>query len=469
MEQGNYPSFKSWLFSEHELLEKTVGLVVLMAEVITLGQELYQGESTPEDKVPVTYIFNFLFLSFILYQLRRDFAKRFSVNANNPRIAELLRLSRVPDKKGDKNRIRILAFIAELLTFSRTSSKKNRKEESDKIRLLVFQANTFISQLQNINYFIAFTAGLYLVFIVQRIVYTKTQTDQYSAVFHLLTDLLSYIGAFYLLRCFFVMYLPTVDENGNDILNRRTIKYLFIVAFLMSIDFSTMATPRGRFVSEYICGVINSVVFILLIARFQNKILDVPPVILCFLYIYAILQTCLPIVTGEITGEILPSKMPSINVEHLTSIIPGIKLIAEGWNQSISTGFTKEFQSLFTNVILTLCLFGKVALSVVLLYVLNTKRIFYYFMTLKIIHEEEEKNWGEFYPLIDSFSVEPEPFSIIYDRNSDYTYTARIPGLVDGISGTGRTREEAKIQLENEIKGWRTTTNIDDASRNSTK
>src|ERR1044071_5042492 len=36
------PSFRSWLFSKHELVEKTAGLVVLVAELITLGHELYQ-------------------------------------------------------------------------------------------------------------------------------------------------------------------------------------------------------------------------------------------------------------------------------------------------------------------------------------------------------------------------------------------------------------------------------------------
>lgn len=393
MEDENNLTFRGWLFSRHEIVEKTAGLVVLIVEMISLLRELYlqHGAAKPEDNVPITYVLNLLFLVFIFFYLKDDFAQRFSVDAENPRISKLLRLSHF-------------------------SAKENR------IRILEFQSNTFIGQLKNINYFLVFTACLYGVFILQKTLLTHHVYG--TRTFHLVTDILSYLGAWYLLRCFYVMYLPTIDEHGNDILNRKTLKYVFIGLFLISFDAFTMGEPEGRLVSEYVCGVINAVVFILLIARFENKILDIPPIILCLLYVYAILQTCLPVVTSEITAQSLPKELSA-------------------------------FLSSFANIVLTLCLVGKIALASVLLYVLNTKRIFYYFMTLKLIHDEETKNWNEFSPLIESFSVEPEKFSIIYDRNPNATYTARIPALFDDVSGTGRTREESKSELLHQIKNQR--------------
>ncbi|MFL6255566.1 MAG: hypothetical protein ACJ74T_11180 [Pyrinomonadaceae bacterium] len=414
LDDENNPTFKSWLFSKHEFAEKTAGLVVLTIEVISLLQELYAGEDGHEDRVPITYILNLLFLVFIFFYLRDDFARRFSVYADNPLVARLLRLSYVQNKQ-------------------------------DRVRVLVFQANTFISQLKNINYFILATAGLYAVFIAQKALHRagldmiplwqlggseQVYLDNVQ-LFHFVIVLLSYVGAFYLLRCFFVMYLPTIDVYGNDILNKQTTKYLFVIIALMSIDAYTMSDARGRFISEFICGVFNSVIFILLIARFENKILDIPPIILCLLYVYAILQTCLPFVTEEIVGETFS---PMITKEH------------------------PEFLNAFSNIVLTICLVGKVTLSAVLLYVLNTKRIFYYFMTLKLIHDEEKKNWSKFFSLIESFSVEPEKFSLLYEKNPDATYTARIPGLFNGVNGTGATREDAKKALLDEIKGQKAVT-----------
>jgi hypothetical protein len=73
-------------------------------------------------------------------------------------------------------------------------------------------------------------------------------------------------------------------------------------------------------------------------------------------------------------------------------------------------------------------------------------------MSLRRIHEEEEKNWGKFFPLIETFSVEPEVFSVIYDRNADSTYTAQMPEPFGFVSGSGETPEEAKEELLNKIK-----------------
>lgn len=342
---------------------------------------------------------NLFFLVFIFFYLKADFAKRFSVNVDDPNVARILR-------------------------FSRQSNKK------EKISELVFNSNTLISQLKNINYFILITALLYVVLLTKSIIsglYDKGSPVNENTIylFHFATDLLSYAGAFYLLRCFFVMYLPTVDPNGNDILKARTNIYILVGLFLMVFDIAiTLTNKNGIFISEFICGVVNAVVFILLIARFENKILDIPPWILCLLYVYAILQTCLPFVTENF----LTKEMLEANKDF------------------------KKFLESFSGIVLLLCLVGKVTFSAVLLYVLNSKRIFYYFMTLRKIHAEEEGHWVEFYRLIKDFPISPESFSIIYNTKTNATYIATVPNLFPDVSGEGLTTKEAKDNLLNKIK-----------------
>lgn len=384
-------SFKSWLFSRHEIVEKTVGLVVLVVELVTILGEIY-----PAQRHVLTQILNLFFLVFIYFYLKADFAKRFSVDANDPNIARILRFP-----------------------------NSSKREEKRKVSELVFNSNTLISQLKNINYFILFTAGLYVLLISQYVVtkLLKSDIDPYH-LFHFLEDLFSYVGAFFLLQCFYVMYLRTVDKSGNDILRARTNVYLLVGFFLMVFDIViTLTNNNGVFISEFVCGLVNAVVFILLIARFENKILDIPPLILCILYTYAILQTCLPFVTGnflvhgfEHTAEIerIVSGIENNRqlVEQLHGLIP---VLNEGTR---SAAELKEFLEEFNGIVLTLCLVGKVTLSAVLLYIVNSKRVFYYFMTLRKIHEEEEKHWEEFNTVIDVFPTSPEAFSIVYNDSA---------------------------------------------------
>jgi hypothetical protein len=383
-------SFKSWLFSRHELVEKTAGLVVLSVEIVALLEEVY-----PAEKRVITQILNLFFLIFIAYYLKGDFAKRFSVDATDPAVIRILR-------------------------FSRYSHKRERINE------LIFNSNTLIAQLKNINYFILFTAGLYVVLIAQYVTakVSGSEKDWYH-VFHFVVDLLSYAGAFCLLRCFYVMYLTTVDKTGNDILKEKTNIYIIVGFFVMVFDVViTLTSHNGVFISEFFCGVVNAIIFILLIARFENKILDIPPWVLCLLYLYAILQTCLPFVTGNFLTKgfehaaLIEQRLKSL--EHVANLPAEVNDLIEVLKQGVeSNGELKKFLEEFNGWVLTLCLVGKVTLSAVLLYVLNSKRIFYYFMTIRKIHAEEEVHWNEISPLIENFSTGAEPFSIVYARNDD--------------------------------------------------
>jgi hypothetical protein len=389
--ENNDNSFTSWLLSKHNWVEKTGGVVVLAIELLDLFTKIFVG--LPE--LVLTKLLNLIFLVFIYTQLKVEFTKQYNVKGDDPEVARILRLWRY--------------------------SNSHKRE---KISELVFTSNTLISQLKNINRFILITAGLYLLFLAQFIVnkILKSETDNYH-VFHFLFDFFSYAGAFYLLRCFYIMYLTTVEKNGVEVLNKKTNVYIFIGLLLMILDVCitfSVPEPTGIFVSEFLCGVVNAVVFILLIARFENKILDIPPFILCILYLYAILQTCLPFVTNT------------------------------------NLGFNEEFAVGFSNIVLKLCLFGKVTLAAVLLYVLNSKRIFYYFMTLRKLHEEEEKHWEEFSDLIEPFSIKPEFFHLTYSRDNDFKiddpiYTARL-NLFSDVEGKGTTPEKAKDNLIKKIR-----------------
>jgi hypothetical protein len=400
-------SFSSWLLSKHAWAEKTVGAVVLVVEILGLLGEVYHGVS----RAILSQILNLVFLLFIFVYLLREFNRRFSVNTKDLSVGRILRFPEV------------------------LRSQKEEENVQAKIGELVFNANTLISQLRNINYFVLFTAGLYAILLTQSVFaashliggsenYGMTSSD---VGFHFAVDLFSYLGAFFLLRCFFVMYLPTIDENGNDVLWKRTGIYALAGAFFLIFDVVvTLRSPRdGIFISEFICGVVNAVVFILLIARFENKILDIPPWILCLLYVYAILQTCLPFVTeNPLTTEIMAK-----NAELKKTI--------------------EEFRG----IVLTICLVGKVTLCAVILYVLTSGRIFYYFITLRKIHDEEEENWTNFSKLIMPFALTPERFSIIYEIDKAGVYTARIPHLFSRhVKGEGATKIQAKVDLLNKIR-----------------
>lgn len=393
--EDNAYSFESWLFSKHQIAEKTVGLVVLAVEAFNLVAEVFHMEGY-KNKAVITHFLNFCFLIIIWLFLRNDFKKKFSLDVNNPKLPEILSL---PDKIDEKG----------------------------KISELIFHSNVFLAQLGSFNYFLISTAILYAFLIF------KTQLGEMKElqenIFHYIFNLLSYIAAFFLLRCFYVMYLPTIDKNGNDKLNRRTWWHLGVIFVLMCIDYfwvtSSEAHPEiGRFFSELICGIVTSIAFILLAARFQNKILDIPPVILSILYVYAILQICLPFVTGN-------------DVLKLDS----------------------QIADKFKFIVLTLCLVGKVTLAAVFVYVLSTNRIFYYFMKFRLIHEKEKENWETFAPLVKESLLEPEKFKITYEinrRSEDskvFLYTARVHGLIDGIVGRGKSTEEAKQNLVGKMTG----------------
>lgn len=378
-------SFKDWLLSKHDWVEKTAGAAVLIVEILALLTEIYHGVP----KTLLTRLLNLFFLLFIYVTLRDDFRKKFTVDPSDKDVARVLRFS-------------------------------DQEQNIAEIRKLVDSSNDSVGQLRNINGFILCTALLYFVLALQYILEKQHPFESHDLprlVFHLLIDFLSYAGAFYLLRCFFVMYQKTIDDEGKPILVKQTQIYIFLGIFLMTFDaVATFANPNnGVFVSEFMCGVVNAVVFILFVARFESKLLDIPTWMLCILYLYAILQTCLPLVTtGLLTEEMAPG--------------------------------LRTFLDEFSSIVLSCCLVGKVALAAVLLYVINSKRLFYYFMSLRKIHNEEEEYWGTFDNLSEERPPDLESVTIRYHRQEEGSYIATITHPFN-LSGKGRTHKDATLDL----------------------
>ena len=118
---------------------------------------------------------------------------------------------------------------------------------------------------------------------------------------------------------------------------------------------------------------------------------------------------------------------------------------------------SEAFSETFASIVFKLVLVGKVALAAVLLYVLSSKRIFYYFMTVRNIFEEEkeEGHWQKFRKLIIEVPSAPESFDVTYNQNRDSKeVTAMIfpTDLFGHITGRGKTPEEAKENLRKKIQ-----------------
>jgi|GEM_PF-3792800 len=409
--EKNKGSFNSWLRDKHNLLEKTAGAVVLIIELMEIIGRLFH--KTPE--IPLTEILNLVFLLFVYVQLTREFRRRFTLDDPDPKkVAKILRVWRYSDE-----------------------------HRQEKINELVLSSNKLIGQLENIKYFILATSALYALFLLKGFI--EGEADKHH-VFHILFDVVSYCGAFFLLRCFFVMYLPTI-ENGREVLREKTKPYIWFGVGLMVLDVCltiyvqdppaietgwfasflcgvTSVAPdsgRGVFIAEFICGVVNAVVFVLFVARFENKILEIPPYILFLLYSYAVLQTCLPFVTNN--GLV----------------------------------FGRDFSEGFSSIVFKLVLVGKVALAAVLFYVLSSGRIFYYFMSLKSINDEEkeERNWENFKKVMIELKRGPDQFEITYAHDKEgRVFTAMVvpTSLFGHLTGTGEDADKAREDLLKKIQ-----------------
>src|SRR6185436_1417079 len=84
-----YDSFGSWLISQREWAEKTIGVVVLTVETIALFSHVFSDLS----RQVVTQLLNFFFLVFLFFFLRKSFNQRYIVNADSPVVTRVLRFS----------------------------------------------------------------------------------------------------------------------------------------------------------------------------------------------------------------------------------------------------------------------------------------------------------------------------------------------------------------------------------------
>lgn len=382
IETKKAPTFIRWFRGPKDRIEKAFGLIVLFAEVVIFALDF--GDESAESKLFISQLLNFVFLAFIGYRLRADFDRSYWIDPKDDETIEVLNLPPVAD----------------------------RTEEVSKLNL---QANILLQQFRTVIWFFWVTSLLYLWWLIEfglKKVYGLSILPGYS---HLIAVILSYGAALFLLRCFYVLFETTLDDDNKSVLRRNTFYYVFPVFFLIALDFLHLDEAEYRIFFEFVCGVTNAVVFILFVTRFHNKIMGIPSVVISGIYLYAVLQTCLLIVT------------------------PDVKTI-------VQEKFIHDIE-VFANIILILCLAGKIVLSVVLLYVLDTRRIIYYFMVLRLLHQKEGEYWQKFYNGVTSQDVGIQPLYMVYTLDEKLGYIARFYSIFRGKRGVGRTPAEAKRNL----------------------
>jgi hypothetical protein len=329
-------NFFSWFLSGNEKREKLISFFVLFLEIILLTVHAIR-----ENSFLICCTVNLIFLLYFLYDFSSHFNEEFLIS-DIDKVADSL-----PQFK----------------------SKRLRKPE---VMIYAFRANESIKQLKSFKGFLISTIIIYLILILDylKIFSSASQPDLYSYIISLLINAVSYIGALYILKCFYVLYYPSFNNQFQSTVHKID-TYWFVILVLIVFE-ALIEYPRNNvldirvaFVFQFLCSTLSSFVLILLFARFENRLLGITPAILAILYIYAIIQTSLPIATGEINKMI---------------------------NDNILTDFFKSFKS----YLLLFALIGKLFLYNIFVYLYRTKRVFYYFLMIKAVYDAEKSNWKTF-------------------------------------------------------------------------
>lgn len=340
-------NFFSWFLSSNQLQEKVISVGVLFLEILLL-----MNHSTESRSIFILESLNLVFLLYFIFDLKNHFKLEFKIdNLKNIKHLDLL------------------------------------IEDEHKLLKIQSRANDSIKQFSQFGGFLISTAFLYLfliVFKLENIIYINATHGSYliefqefiKYFFNFFLHFLSYIGVIYVLKCFYVLYFPTFEDEDNvdSNLNDKTKFYWFIALGILIIEL-ILTFPVGEhykvfgFYFEFICGIINSFVLILFFARFESRLLGINPFITLFLYIYAIVQTSLPLVSG--------------NVFDVSSLL----------NSNHENGIDMTF---LITLILSICLFAKIILYNIIVYLYQTKRLFYYFINTKLNYDKQEEYWREF-------------------------------------------------------------------------
>jgi len=342
-------NFAEWLKSKNQASEKLISVGVLAVELL-----LVYFSSTQNFSIMITMVINLIFLVYFIYEFNNHYKHHFTTRD----FTKLTEFNNHPDL----NQFKFWKF-----------------EE---------RANNSISQFRAFEGFLYSTAILYVVLILLKIegyVYSHEggfpnfqilqSVIRYGA--NLLIHLLSYAGAIFILKCFYVMYFPTFNDTEMQ-KSLNTVKYFWFGLILIMAVEAIFTLPikalvpnfqLNSFYFELICSVVSAFALMLLFARFESRHLGIHPAVNFILYIYAILQVSLPFITENISNLFFTDN------NHI---------------------FVNSNYNFFVTIILIVCLIGKLVFYNIVVYLYQTKRLFYYFIKTAINYEKEDEYWLHF-------------------------------------------------------------------------
>lgn len=342
-------NFTEWLKSRNQASEKLISIGVLAVELL-----LVYFSSTQNFSILITLVVNLTFLIYFISEFNNHYKSDFATKDFN------------------------------------TLSEFNNNVDLNQFKFWKYEqrANKSIVQFRAFKGFLYSTALIYVILIFikfEAYIFKPENTDPGISSLHifleystnLLIHFISYVGAIYILRCFYVMYFPTFSdqeiEKNNKTVKRFWFGFSLIAAiesiFTLPIHPIVHNFPLNTFYFELLCSVVNAIALMLLFARFESRLLGIHPAVTFILYIYAIFQVSLPFVTKNISNLFFLNK-------DQVPINPGY-----------------EF---FVTIILIVCLVGKLVFFNIVVYLYQTKRLFYYFVKTAINFEKEDEYWLEF-------------------------------------------------------------------------
>ncbi len=341
-------NFISWFISANQLKEKVVSFGVLFLEILLLITHNTEGQS-----ILIIQFLNLLFLVYFIFDLGNHFKLEFKIEKPEE-------LDQLKPFEYDYH-----AFIK-----------------------LQKRANEAIKQFNQFGGFLIFTAVLYVLLILSNLenaVYKNATNGEHFAqlqelisyFFNLVIHFVSYGGVIYVLKCFYVLYFPTFSKTSSQSSNLERVRFywFFVIGLIVAegiFAFPTNVDYRlATFYFEFICGMTNAFILILMFARFESRLLGINPFITLILYVYAILQTALPFVTKNI--------LFMFDSGEVTSYL--------GKDDNLA---------FFITLILSISLFAKIIFYNIIVYLYQTKRLFYYFIITKLNYDRETEYWDEF-------------------------------------------------------------------------
>ncbi|MDB5282846.1 MAG: hypothetical protein JWO06_1921 [Bacteroidota bacterium] len=388
---------------------------------------------TKPDQTWFLDILNIMFLAFIILTLK--FREQFTLSPDDPVIRKMLHV-------------------------------ENWKQEDSKLAVeeAAENGNQAIRQFSSIKQFWIGSLLLYVLMLVRSLITSRDlrnwlkghphywdisylfystyreSIDKFgNDVFQIGSVLLSNLAVYGLILGFYVLYYPSTGFNNKAHKENTSWCLVGIVVFsilhgLILLQYLKIGTD-GAFLFEktamditlmaqFFSGLINTVAMAFFIARFASPLLRIPAIVQAILFLYTILQTGLMIVL-----------MDGSNKDFI--------FLHDLWLPWAQKG------------ILLFCLFGKIVLYLVVLYLYTTGKLFFYFVSMRAFKRTSDLEWSEIIENIGNFSFDERKlymqyYSIQVDGdNHQRAYLEDYPE----IEAEGNSITQIETELKNKILG----------------